>query len=121
VEHVVVFRVASHSTGVALPSDTLLDILLGAVVLSLALKFLATGVLLSVDEGVRYRPGWGSGLWWATKITPFIAAPCATWIGVLEGVTLLAWVGVAMTLFAVVAVPIKIRQRRRHIAKCTSA
>jgi hypothetical protein len=116
----VVFRVASHNTGVTSTSDTLVHIFLGAVVLSFALKILATGVLLSVDKDVRYRPGWGSGLWWATKITPLIAAPSATWIGVLEGLPLLVWVGTAMTLFAVVAVPMKIGQRRREIAKRTS-
>ena len=102
-------------------SSTLVDVLLVAVFSSLALKAAATIVLLSVDKDVRYRPGWGAGLWWTTKVAPFVAALCAIWIGVLDASPLLVAVSAAVTLFAVVAVPIKIRQRRSQIAERTSS
>jgi hypothetical protein len=60
-------------------------------------------LLLSVDQDVRYRPGWGTGLCWATKVTPLVARAVLDMDRVLEGWPLLVLVGAAATLFAVVA------------------
>lgn len=100
---------------------TLIDILSWIVVLSLGLKVMATLFVLIVNKEMRDQPGWGSALWWATKITPIIAVPCLIWIALLEGETGLAWLFLALGWFVIVAVPLKIRQRRNRIAKRTSA
>lgn len=96
---------------------TLIDVLSWIVVLTLGLKVIATLIVLIVDKEIRDQPGWGSALWWATKITPIIAVPCLIWIALLEGETSLAWLFFAVGLFVIVAVPLKIRQRRNRIAK----
>jgi len=95
--------------------STLIDVLTWIAALSLGLKLVATVVLLSVRKDVRYRPGWGAGLWWATKITPVIAVPCVIWIALLQGWATIAWVYGALMLFVAIAVPIKIRRRRHHL------
>ncbi|MDB5577565.1 MAG: hypothetical protein JWR80_2741 [Bradyrhizobium sp.] len=101
--------------------STLIDVLSWVVVLTLGLKVMATLVLMSVNKDVWDRPGWGTALWWITKITPVIAVPCVVWIALLQGMTNLVWVFQAMMLFVVIAVPLKIRQRRSRIAKQMSA
>ncbi len=101
--------------------STLIDILSWVVVLALGLKVVATLVLLSVTKEVWDRPGWGAGLWWVTKITPVIAVPCIIWLALLQGLTNLVWIFCAMMLFVVIAVPLKIRQRRNRIARRMSA
>jgi hypothetical protein len=114
--------VASHAVNMLkFGFSTLLDLLSWVVIFSLGLKVAATLVLLSVRREVRDRPGWGSMLWWVTKITPGIAAPCVIWIAWLQGMTILVWLFIAVLLFVVVAVPLKIRQRRTRIANRTSA
>jgi len=97
--------------------STLIDFLSWTAALALALKIVATLILLRVDKAVWDRPGWGAGLWWATKITPVIAVPCIIWLALLQGLTNLVWIYSAMMLFVVVAVPMKIRQRRNRIAR----
>ena len=97
--------------------DTLIDLLSWAAVIALAVKILATLFVLTVDKDMRDRPGWGSGLWWATKVTPIVAVPGVIWIAVLQHETGTAWLYGAAGLFVMVAVPLKIQQRRRRIAK----
>jgi len=101
--------------------STPIDFLSWIVVFTLGLKLLATLVLLNVSKDVWDRPGWGAVLWWSTKITPLIAAPCAICIAWLQRMTDQIWIFVALMLFVVVAVPLKIRQRRARIADRTSA
>ena len=101
--------------------STLLDLLSWMVVLTLGLKVVATLILLSVSKDVRDRPGCGAILWWSTKITPVIAVPCYIWIAWLQGMTDQIWIFIALMLFVVVAVPLKIRQRRTRIANRPSA
>lgn len=100
---------------------TLIDVLSWIVVLSLTFKVMATLIVLIVNKEMRDQPGWGSTLWWATKITPIIAVPCLIWIALLERDTGLVWLFLALGLFVIVAVPLKIRQRQRRIAKRMSA
>lgn len=101
--------------------STTLDFLSWIVVLTLGFKLLATLVLLNVSKDVWDRPGWGAVLWWSTKITPLIAVPCAIGIAWLQRMTDQIWIFVALMLFVVVAVPLKIRQRRARIADRTAA
>ena len=101
--------------------STLIDALSWVIALTLGLKVVATLVLLRTSSDFRDRSGWGAALWWATKITPVIAAPCFTWIALLQGIANLIWVGIAMMLFVVIAVPLKICQRRNRIAGQMSA
>lgn len=101
--------------------STLLDLLIWMVVLTLGLKIVATLMLLNVSKVVWERPGWGAILWWSTKITPVIAVPCGIWIAWLQGMTDQVWMFIALMLFVVVAVPLKIRQRRTRIANRPSA
>ncbi len=101
--------------------SNLIDALSWVIVLALGLKVVTTLVLLSANRDLRDRSGWGTALWWSTKITPVIAVPCFIWIAFLQGATNLIWVGLAMMLFVVIAVPLKIRQRRNRIAARMSA
>lgn len=96
---------------------TLIDVLSWIVVLSLTLKVMATLILLIVNKEMRDQPGWGSTLWWVTKIAPIIAVPCLIWIALLEREAGLVWLFLALGLFVVVAVPLKIRQRQKRVAK----
>lgn len=102
-------------------SSTLIDLLSWIVVLTLGFKALATAILLTVKRPVRDQPGWGSVLWWATKIAPIIAVPCGIWIAWLQRQTDLMWVFVALMVFVVVAVPMKVRHRRARMALRTFA
>jgi len=101
--------------------STILDFLSWVVVLSLGLKVVATLVLLTVSKAVWDRPGWGSGLWWASKITPVVAVPCIIGIAWMQKLTDQLWLFGALMLLVVVVVPLKIRQRRRRMANRTSA
>jgi hypothetical protein len=100
--------------------STLIDLLSWIVLVTLGSKVIATIYLLVVNKTVRDTAGWGAILWWITKITPIIAVPCAIWLAVLAGETRMAWVFAGLGLFAIVAVPLKVRQRRRRIDKKTS-
>jgi len=100
---------------------TLIDLLSWTIVFALTVKLIATLIILIVNKEMRDQPGWGSTLWWATKITPIVAVPCFTWIALLEGDTSLVWLSLALGLFVLVAVPVKVGQRRNRIAKRTSA
>lgn len=102
-------------------SSTLLDLLSWIVVFTLGLKVIATLVLLNVSKDVWDRPGWGAVLWWSTKITPIIAVPCVICIASLQKMTDQVWTFVAMMVFVVIAVPLKVKQRRARIADRTSA
>ena len=97
--------------------STLIDALSWVIVLTLGLKVVTTLVLLSAKKDLRDRTGWGTALWWATKVTPVIAVPCFIWLATLQGATNLIWVGLAMMMFVVIAVPLKIRQRRNRITE----
>lgn len=96
--------------------STLLDFLSWTVALTLGVKIVATLILLTVGKDVRGQPGWGAALWWITKVTPAIAVPCAIWIAWAQRLTILMWVFAALMFFVIVAVPLKIRQRRTRIA-----
>jgi hypothetical protein len=108
---------ALHNHPMTFRFTTLIDVLSWTVVLALTAKLVATLIILIVNKEVRDQPGWGSALWWTSKITPIIAVPCFTWIASLEGDTNLVWLGLALGLFVLVMVPIKISQRRNRIAK----
>lgn len=110
-----------HTSMMSFGFLTLIDFLSWVVVLTLGSKLVATLVLLSVSKDVWDRPGWGSILWWVTKITPVVAVPCAIWLAWLQGMTNQVWLFIAMMLFVVVAVPLKIRQRRNRMADQTAA
>lgn len=97
---------------ITLGFSTLTDLLVWVVILSMGIKLVATLILLCVDKSVRFRPGWGSTLWWATKITPILAAPCAWEIARRQHNDAMMALFAAMTLFVIIAVPLKIRQRR---------
>ena len=96
--------------------STSIDLLSWIAGVALGLKVLATVILVSLNKAVRDQPGWGASLWWASKITPVIFVTCLTMIALLEGEARLAWFGLAMGLFVIVAVPLKVRQRRNRIA-----
>lgn len=96
--------------------STQIDLLTWLVVVTLAAKVIATSILLIVGKENRDRPGWGAALWWITKITPVIALPCMIWLARLQGLTSAVWLFLALLLFVVVTVPLKIRQRRSRIA-----
>ena len=100
--------------------STLVDLLSWIVVFTLGLKAVATLILLTVGKDVRDRSGWGANLWWSTKITPVIAVPCGILIAWLQGMTDQVWIFIALMLFVVIAVPLKIRQRRARLANRTS-
>lgn len=76
---------------------------------------MATALVLLVDMEARDRPGWGTVLWWVTKTTPAIMAPCLVWIALLEHDRMLVWLFLAFGVFVIVAVPLAIRQRQRRI------
>ena len=101
--------------------STLIDALSWVIVLTLGLKVVATLVLLSAANDLRDRTGWGTALWWATKVTPVIAVPCFICLALLHGATTLLWFGFAMMMFVVIAIPLKIRQRGNRIAIQMSA
>lgn len=110
-----------HISMLSFGFSTLIDYLSWVVILTLGSKLVATMILLSVGKDVWDRPGWGAILWWVTKITPVIAVPCVIWLAWLQGLTNQLWLFVAMMLFVVVAVPLKIRQRRNRIANRMAA
>lgn len=96
---------------------TMIDFLSWTVILALGLKIVATVIVLLVDKDARDRPGWGSILWWTTKVTPVIAAPCLIWIAILEREDELVKLFLALTVFVLIAVPLAIRKRRRRMAE----
>jgi hypothetical protein len=100
---------------------TLIDLLSWVIVLSLGLKVAVTLYLLIIDKVLRDTPGWGAALWWATKITPIAAMPCLIWIALLEGEAQMALIFLALGLFVIISLPLKIRQRRRRINERMSA
>jgi hypothetical protein len=100
---------------------TLIDLLSWVIILSLGLKVASTLYLLIIGKDLRDIPGWGSALWWTTKITPIVAVPCLICIAMVEGEVQIAWVFLAIGLFVIIAVPLKIKQRRRRISKRMSA
>lgn len=100
---------------------TTLDLLSWIVVFTLGSKILATVTVLAVDKTARDRPGWGSKLWWLTKLTPLIAVPCLLAIAVLERDDQLVQLFLALGGFVLVAVPLSIWQRHRRISRYRSA
>ena len=97
--------------------STPVDLLSWIVVVTLGAKLLATIVVVIAGKHVVDRPGWGSILWWVTKLTPIIAIPCAIAVAVMQKQDDAIIAFVAMTLFVIIAVPLKIRQRGRRIAR----
>ncbi len=95
--------------------STLLDLLSWIVTVMLGAKVLATLILLNIDKSIWDRPGWGAILWWSTKITPIIAVPCVICIAWLRGMTDQVWIFVGLMVFVMIAVPWKIRQRKKRI------
>jgi hypothetical protein len=99
---------------------TQIDVLSWIIVIALGLKVVTTILVLVAGRELRDQPGWGSTLWWTTKITPVVAVPCLIGIALLEGERTLAWSFVAIGLFVAIAVPLKVRQRRRRITRRAS-
>lgn len=95
--------------------STLLDLLSWIVAVTLGAKVLATLILLNLDKSVWDQPGWGAILWWSTKITPMIAVPCVMYLAWLQGMTDQIWIFVGLMAFIMVAVPLKVRQRKKRI------
>lgn len=95
---------------------TLIDFLSWITAFAIGLKVMATLFVLIVNKDMRDQPGWGSALWWVTKITPIVAVSCLICVALLQRDTGLVWFYCAAGLFVVVAVPLKIRQRRNRIA-----
>lgn len=96
---------------------TKLDLLSWIVILALGAKGAATAIVLLVDIEARDRPGWGTILWWVTKVTPLIAVPCLIWLAFLEKEMGLVQLYLALGVFVVIAVPIAVRKRRRRMAE----
>ena len=99
---------------------TFIDLLSWIFVFALAVKLAATLIILIVNKEMRDEPGWGSALWWATKITPIFAVPCFAWIAWSEGEKDLVWLSLAVGVFVAITVPLKIIQRRKRIAERAS-
>lgn len=95
--------------------STLLDLLSWIVAVTLGAKVLATLILLNLDKSVWDQPGWGAIRWWSTKITPMIAVPCVMYLAWLQGMTDQVWIFVGLMAFIMVAVPLKVRQRKKRI------
>lgn len=98
-------------------TESITDLLSWIIVVALGAKLVATVVLLAVDKTARDRPGWGTTLWWITKLTPVIAVPCLIWLALRDGDRDLLWLAIGLGVFVAVAVPLKIRQRRARIAR----
>ena len=98
--------------------SSLIDFLSWTVVFTLGSKIVATLIVMLVDRSARDRPGWGSILWWVTKLTPIVAVPCAIWIAVLEGDSDLVRLFCALGLFVAIAVPLAVRARCLRIIGC---
>jgi hypothetical protein len=81
-----------------------------AAIALLALKLVATIVLLLRPPATRLASARGRWLWWATKITPVLAVPCLIAAALLEHDRTGLWVWSLMMVFVAVAVPLKIRQ-----------
>lgn len=96
--------------------STLIDFLSWIAAFAIGLKVAATLFVLIVNKDMRDQPGWGSALWWVTKITPIVAVSCLICIALRQRDSALVWFYCAVGLFVVVAVPLKIRQRRNRIA-----
>ncbi|MEO5707073.1 MAG: hypothetical protein ABIT10_00600 [Alteraurantiacibacter sp.] len=96
---------------------TLVDLLSWSISLALGAKVLATLILLSVDRRRFDRPGWGSVLWWITKLTPLPAVACFWGIARLQNDTMLMNLALGLALFVIVAVPLKVIQRNRRISR----
>jgi len=101
--------------------STLLNLLIWIAAVALGAKVLATLILLKFDKNVWDRPGWGSVLWWSSKITPIIAVPCLIYIAWLQRMTDQVLIFVGLMVFVMVAVPWKIRQRRARISDRANA
>lgn len=98
--------------------STLPDLLTWIVVLTLGAKAVATLILLLVGRDARDRRGWGTMLWWTTKLTPIVAIPCAIALALMQRQTDTALLFAAMAVFVAIAVPLKVRQRRNRLAAC---
>ena len=96
---------------------TTIDLLSWIVALALGSKVVATLIVLIVNKEARDQPGWGSVLWWVTKVTPIVAVPCLVWIARLENDRSLVQLFVALGLFVIIAVPLAIRSRRKRMTE----
>ena len=100
---------------------TWIDLLSWTIAGVLGAKVLATVILLAVNRDARDQPGWGSILWWVTKITPLIAVPCLIGLALLERDQSLLQLSLGLALFVIIAVPLVVRHRRRRIARYSAA
>lgn len=91
--------------------STPVDILSWIAATLLAIKLVATIILLSRSRSSRYQTRYGSILWWATKLTPVIAVPCLITTALIQGNRHDTYVYACMMLFVLVAVPIMIWKR----------
>ncbi|MDQ1231442.1 hypothetical protein [Sphingomonas sp. 2378] len=96
--------------------STFADLLSWIVVLTLGTKVGATTALLVAGKDIRDQPGWGSGLWWLTKLTPYLAIACAIALAMMREHDAILPLS-AMAVFVAIAVPLKIRQRRVRIRR----
>jgi hypothetical protein len=96
--------------------STLVDLLSWTAVTLLAIKLIATIVLLA--RGARRHqplPGaYALPLWWATKITPVLAVPCLIAAALISRRAGDVWVWSAMMVFVAVMVPVMIWKRFCH-------
>lgn len=93
--------------------STVIDLLSWTAVILMAIKLVATIILLS--RGARRHqplPGpFAMPLWWATKITPVIAVPCLIAIALIENRMGDLWIWSAMMVFVAMMVPVMIWKR----------
>lgn len=94
--------------------STIVDALSWATALLLSLKVVATVVLLRRDKRTWFQTRWSAGLWWATKVTPFLAVPCMIAIAQLQHRVGEFWAYGALMMFVIVAVQIVIWHRFRY-------
>jgi hypothetical protein len=106
---------------VAFGFATLTDMVSAIVIMTLGAKAMGTMALLLFGQDARDRPGWGSWLWWMTKITPIIALPSAIGLALAQKQTDAALAFIGMIVFVAIAVPIKICQRRARIRPSIAA
>ncbi len=88
---------------------TAVDFLSWAIAVLLGMKVVATIILLSRERKSWFQARWTLWLWWVTKVTPVFAVPCLFMIGVQLRQSNIMWISVALLVFVLIAVPVKIR------------
>lgn len=67
-------------------------------------------------KDIRDQPGWGSGLWWLSKLTPYPAIASAITLAVMREHDAILPLS-AMAVFIAIAVPLKIGQPRARMGR----